>query len=177
MENTRREFIYWLSLMATLPPEGLLASPSGETSKKAAQFETAERELLGDLCEQIFPQDEFPGARELGAVHFLENILTQAHPEWWAVYHKGLRAVDHSSRILHNRGFHQLAFAEQTRLMQQMEKGILPAEAWKEIQPAPFFSMIRDHTTQAVFSHPKYGGNKDRAAWNMIGYDDWWVEK
>jgi len=27
----------------------------------------------------------------------------------------------------------------------------------------------------ASYSHPKWGGNKDKLAWKMIGYEDWWV--
>lgn len=175
MEVDRREFLYLLSALTFAPPSSLTASQSKSSIPPRKGFDPSEREILGNLCEQIFPRDEFPGAKELGAVNFLDNILGQAHPEWWNPYHAGLKATDESSHALHQKSFNALPSEEQTRLLQKMEQGNLPKTHWKEIQPAAFFQMIRDHTLQAVFSHPKYGGNKDKAAWKMIGYDDWWT--
>jgi hypothetical protein len=176
MEVNRRDFLYLLSALAVAPPSSLASAQSSRSSISPRKgFDPSEREILGELCEQIFPKDEFPGAKELGAVNFLENILEKAHPEWWTPYHAGLKATDEASRELHKKSFNSLPFEEQTRLLQKMEQGSLPMTHWKEIQPSAFFQMIRDHTLQAVFSHPKYGGNKDKAAWKMIGYDDWWT--
>jgi hypothetical protein len=175
MEVDRREFLYLLSALSIAPPSSLVATPSKSPQPPRKGFDPVEKELLGNLCEQIFPKDDFPGAKELGAVNFLENVLGQAHPEWWIPYHAGLRATDQASHALFQKSFNQLTFEEQTRLLQKMEKGELPIVSWKEVQPASFFQLIRDHTLQAVFSHPKYGGNKDKAAWKMIGYDDWWT--
>ena len=47
---------------------------------------------------------------------------------------------------------------------------------WPSVAAKDFFRMIRDHTLQGAYSHPKYGGNRNKAAWDMIGYDDFWVE-
>jgi len=175
MEVDRREFLYLLSALAAAPPSSLAFSQPKSSIPPRKGFDPSEREILGSLCEQIFPKDDFPGAKELGAVNFLENILGQAHPEWWPLYHAGLKATDQASHESFQKSFTQLPFEEQTSLMQKMEKGELSLASWKEVQPASFFQMIRDHTLQAVFSHPKYGGNKDKAAWKMIGYDDWWA--
>jgi hypothetical protein len=175
METTRRDFFFLLSSLAFAPPASLLASQGGIAGKPLASFSPQEKEDLGNLCEQIFPTDEYPGAKELGAVLFLETILKQAHPEWWNVYHAGLASTGKAARKLHQRGFSELSFAEQTELLKQMEKGGLPKEDWTEVKPSEFFNLVRDHTLQAMYSHPKYGGNKNKTAWKMIGYDDWWV--
>jgi hypothetical protein len=176
METSRRDFVYLFSALAFTPPAELLASQGKVAQKPLASFSPQEKEDLGNLCEQIFPKDEFPGAKELGAVLFLENILSQAHPEWWSVYHAGLASTGKSAQRIYKRGFSQSSFEEQTTLLKQMERGDLPIEDWPEGQPSEFFNLIRDHTLQAMYSHPKYGGNKDKAAWKMIGYEDWWTE-
>ena len=56
-----------------------------------------------------------------------------------------------------------------------MERGDLPFLNWNGYECTEFLAMVRDHTMQACYSHPKWGGNKDKLAWKMIGYEDWWT--
>jgi hypothetical protein len=62
-------------------------------------------------------------------------------------------------------GFLEISFDEQTRLMEKMEQGQLFEEHWPSITAKDFFHMPRDDTLQGAYSHPKYGGNRNKAAW------------
>jgi gluconate 2-dehydrogenase gamma chain len=33
-----------------------------------------------------------------------------------------------------------------------------------------FFALLREHTLQGMFSDPVYGGNKNFAGWDLLGY-------
>jgi gluconate 2-dehydrogenase gamma chain len=169
---SRRQFVFSLGALAFVPPAELRPRNPVRTDS----WTSSERAIVEALCEQIFPKDEFAGARELGIADFLEQTLMKAHPEWRAAYRAGLQSVETSCRELHKKGFLELAFEEQTRFMESMESARLPARFWPGPSAADYFSMLRAHTLQGVYSHPRYGGNRGRQAWKMIGYDDRWAE-
>jgi len=173
MKVGRRDFVFSLAALAFAPPQRILAS----VQEKAAEKLLTEKEkaLLGDFCEQIIPTDEYPGARDLGVVDFIDRMLKEAHPDWLVLYHSGLRSTDLCSQDLYAKSFVQLDAEEQVQLLHKMERGQLPKLEWFGYQPSDFFEMVRDHTMQGYYSHPMYGGNRDKAAWKMIGYEDWWV--
>jgi gluconate 2-dehydrogenase gamma chain len=148
----------------------------GATTPARASLGADERRTLGAICEQFFPKDEYPGALDLGVVPFIETTLLKAHPDWIRVYHAGLAAVDQSCRERNGRAFRELPADVQIRFLRDMEEGTLASSAWKELRPADFFGLVRDHTFKGAYSHPRYGGNRDKGAWKMIGYSDWWAE-
>ncbi len=175
MTLSRRGFMFLLSALPFAPPAALAqsVSRSGRTNRL---FDDSDRRFLDDLCEQIFPKDEFPGAIELGVPDFIEGRLRDGHADWAAVYRAGFRSTDASSRSVYEKGFLEIAFDEQTRLLERMQTGDLPNADWSSVPARDFFRMIRDHTMQGAYSHPKYGGNRNKASWDMIGYYDFWVE-
>ena len=34
----------------------------------------------------------------------------------------------------------------------------------------PFFTLLLTHTMEGFYGHPRHGGNKDRAGWEVLGY-------
>ncbi|MEW5979719.1 MAG: gluconate 2-dehydrogenase subunit 3 family protein [Acidobacteriota bacterium] len=174
MEATRREFVYSFAALSLLPPAFLGLSRTSNPSEEAS-LTHREKEILGHFCEQIIPKDGFPGAREAGVVDFLDRVLREAHPEWVKVYRSGLQATEESSQNLYSKPFTEIEFSQQTQLLERMEAGKLPRTTWGALPPEEFFAMIRSHTMQGYYSHPKWGGNRNKAAWEMIGYNDWWV--
>jgi gluconate 2-dehydrogenase gamma chain len=174
MKLNRRQFVYSLAAMAAAPPRPLQAAIQSPGSASPS-LTAAEKTALGHLCQQIIPADAFPGARDLGVVDFIERTLQEAHPDWIVVYRAGLRSTDLSSQHMHGRPFADLPFAQQKELLEKMESDDLPQLEWSGVAGSDFFAMVRDHTMQGYYSHPRWGGNKDKAAWRMIGYDDWWA--
>lgn len=87
----RREFLKLLGLLSTAlagpaacrPGERLGAPPAG-------RFLTdAERETLAALCDRILPPDEDPGAGALGAVDYVERLLTAFEAGIPRIYARG----------------------------------------------------------------------------------------
>ena len=175
MTLSRRGFIFLLSALPFAPKSGLAQSlsTSGDPNRL---FDDVDRRLLGNLCEQIFPKDEFPGAIELGVPGFIERCLREGHADWTGIYRAGFRSTEASSRSVYAKEFPELSFDEQTRLLERMQTGDLLKTDWPSVSAKDFFRMFRDHTLQGAYSHPKYGGNRNKAAWDMIGYYDFWVE-
>ncbi len=172
MPVSRRGFVFLLSALPFVPPATVVRSVSAESR---GEFDEQDRRFLEGLCEQIFPRDDFPGAIELGVPDFIERCLEAGHPDWKAIYRAGFRSTDLSARSVFGRGFLEISFDEQTQILVRMENSQLPEAHWKDVTASNFFRMIRDHTMQGAYSHPKYGGNRGKAAWDMIGYYDFWV--
>ena len=40
------------------------------------------------------------------------------------------------------------------------------------VDQEPYFGLIQFATVVGMFSHPKYGGNKDRMGWELLGFED-----
>jgi hypothetical protein len=39
-------------------------------------------------------------------------------------------------------------------------------------ETAGFFELLRTHTLYGFLGNPSYGGNRDRAGWKLIGFED-----
>ncbi len=168
----RRDFVFSLAALAAAPPWTLRAGSGG---KDAKPLTAEEKEILGHIAERIVPEDEYPGARKLGAVEFIDRLLKEAHPDWIVVYRTGLKATDKNARRLYGKPFTGLAPDQQDELLRRMERGGFHIAEWDGIPSDEFFAMVRSHTMHGCYSHPKWGGNRDKTAWKMIGYDDWWA--
>ena len=44
-----------------------------------------------------------------------------------------------------------------------------------DAEHSAFFEVIRTATIQGMFSHPEYGGNRDKIGWKLIGFEDRFV--
>ncbi len=171
----RRGFVYSLAALALAPPVPLFGKVLEQKPASVRPLTEDEKELLGHICEQIVPADAYPGARELGAVHFIDRMLKEAHPDWVVVYRVGLRSTNISSRKLYGQRFADLDSPTQAALLKKMQRNDLDITDWAGLESGVFFGLVRAHTMHGCYSHPKWGGNRAKAAWKMIGYDDWWA--
>ncbi|UCF35590.1 MAG: gluconate 2-dehydrogenase subunit 3 family protein [Acidobacteriota bacterium] len=176
MKIDRRDFVFSLAALAVAPPAFLMGhTTQKDPSATGDGLSDTEKKLLGDICEQLIPTDEFPGARELNVVEFIDRMLTEAHPDWIVVYRSGLKSTELCSQELHGKRFSELEWDQQTQFLTKMQRGDLPWLLWNGLECGEFFGMVLSHTMHGYYSHPKWGGNRDKLAWKMIGYDDWWV--
>lgn len=103
------------------------------------------------IAAQIIPADDLgPGAREAGVVRFIDLVLATHEKEKQRDYVDGLKALG---------PFASLTATEQVEKLRSIEK-------------TSFFNVVREHTLNGFFSHPKYGGNVDRAGWKLLGFED-----
>ncbi|MGO9934167.1 MAG: gluconate 2-dehydrogenase subunit 3 family protein [Steroidobacteraceae bacterium] len=123
------------------------------TAEQAAELEA--------MVSQIIPSDDTPGAREAGIVYFIDRSLATFATSSRAVYMQGLIELQAKSRQMFpgSRSFSGLRSAQQIELL-------------TAIDGTPFFRTVRDHTVIGMFASPRHGGNRDKAGWKLIGFDD-----
>lgn len=112
------------------------------------------------FTSHIMPSDELPGAREAGVVYFIDRSLST----WAAGQREPLvRGLDALNRDVESRWpgagrFAQLPAARQFELVSAMEQ-------------TPLFQQLRFATLSGMFSLPSYGGNRDGAGWQVLGFE------
>jgi gluconate 2-dehydrogenase gamma chain len=117
-----------------------------------------EAETLRSIIARIVPADENgPGALEARADRFIDRALAGTLKSQREVYRAGLAAIDAEARSAKGASFAKLGAIDQDSILTAM-------------QTTPFFTLVRNHTIQATFCDPFYGGNHNFAGWNLIGY-------
>jgi|SRR5215471_3798343 len=161
----------WLSassaLLATHWTEILAAQAHAHkamSSAGAATFSTLDANQAKEIeaiGSQIIPSDGSPGAREAGVIYFIDRALATFDEDKRAVYVHGLEEAQAKRAELFpgSTSIAALLPEEQVRLLQAIET-------------TEFFELIRTHSILGFFGNPSYGGNRDRAGWKLIGFED-----
>lgn len=154
-------------------------------------FNADEALFIEAACERLIPADEAgPGAVEAGVCNFLDQQLGGA---WgagerlyrsgpWAVgtasqgyqlpftpaelFHTSLRAI-HRDFEARGTAFSDLPGDAQDAYLKSLESG---AHELDGVPSAVFFDALLKMSIEGYFSDPVYGGNRDMAAWRMIGF-------
>lgn len=139
----------------------------GSAAAPAHSFFTPEEaRIAGAICEQIVPRDEYPGAKESGAVEFIDGILSGPMGRFYRPsYRNGLAKVENISHERHGKGFAALPWADQTRILHDFESGAAAGSAGKK-----FFALIVGHTMEGYYGNLDDGGNRGGASWDMIKF-------
>ncbi len=112
------------------------------------------------IAAQIIPTDDTPGAREAGALFFIDRSLQT----WAAVaavsFRAGLR--DFQSAFAARHPASEFAAADSATQIAFLT----------EVEASEFFGSVRFLTLLGMFALPSYGGNRGGAGWRLIGFDD-----
>jgi gluconate 2-dehydrogenase gamma chain len=154
-------------------------------------FNAAEAVFVEAACERLIPADDLgPGALGAGAPIFLDRQLGGAWGAGDRLYRSGpwpegtpsqgyqlpftpaelfrtsLRAI---LRDLEARGtpFNDLSGESQDGYLKSLESG---AHDLDGVPSAVFFDTFLKMTIEGFFCDPVYGGNRNMAAWRMIGF-------
>jgi len=131
-----------------LPPSLVSLSPT----------EAAEVEAISAL---IIPTDDTPGAREAGAVYFIDRALAEFLAPVADEFLTGL--ADFSRRLeLADPGTASIADLEPSDANSFLES----------VEDTPFFGLCRTLTVWGTLVDPVYGGNRDEAGWKLIGFEN-----
>lgn len=134
------------------------------------------------LAGRILPGSaEDPGAREAGAVVYIDRALAGPYKHLQRLYRTGLAALDAACTERHGRGFADLAETEQDGVLEGLAKDEAESAIAEERAEAPeqprdigflpyFFAVVRQHVVEGTFGDPVYGGNKDAVGWRMVGF-------
>lgn len=155
---------------------------------------TAAVRALASIADRIFPADEeTPGGTDLGVV---DCVLAQLAGPWgngermyragpfawpphsghgWQseltpleAFRRGLAALDEHAARVHGAVLADLPAAAQDALLADLERGAVPG-CGEPGGPA-FFDLLLSACREGVFADPRYGGNRDGAAWAWIGF-------
>jgi gluconate 2-dehydrogenase gamma chain len=113
------------------------------------------------LTSHIVPSDDTPGAREAGVTFFIDRALATFFAHWREGFMRGLGEFQAACRARHPQVASFAALGPDRQL-----------EFLRTVETTAFFEQARTLTLCAMFSSPKYGGNRDGAGWKMIGFED-----
>lgn len=101
----------------------------------------------GPTREQFEAFRALPRAKEMGWAAEIDRLR--------ALYEEGLAELDRRAGG---------SFADASEAVQDLVLTTL------DLEGAPFFEALYDHTMEGVYGHPVYGGNKDYRAWQDLCY-------
>ena len=154
-------------------------------------FNAQEVEFIEAACERLIPADEIgPGALDAWVPNYLDKQLGGA---WGAgerlyrsgpwqpgtpmqgyqlpftpaeLFHTAIRAINNELEARHT-SFARLSTDQQDAYLKDLEA---TGKDLDGVPSAAFFEMLLQMTIEGYFSDPVYGGNRDMAAWKMIGF-------
>jgi gluconate 2-dehydrogenase gamma chain len=172
--------------------------PGNHDSIAAAQyqpifFNVAEWTFILAACDRLIPADDIgPGALQAGVPEFIDRHMQTPYASgdiWYMqgpfieaapqfgyqgrlplrdILRVGIKSIDaHCLQAFGGKNFAQLGLGDQEKLLKAAEAGKLELE---NISAKEFFNQLLNETRLGYFCDPKYGGNKNMAAWKMIGY-------
>jgi gluconate 2-dehydrogenase gamma chain len=156
-------------------------------------FTPEEGATVEALVDRLIPPDpETPGGKDIGCAVFIDRQLAGAYGDaaglYWSppflpaspllglqgpftpaqLYRHMLTALNEHIRAAYvGKTFAQLPDSEKDLIITKMENGSLKLQG---TVAKPFFDTLLQDTRQGFFADPVYGGNRDMAAWKMIGF-------
>jgi len=170
-DSTRRRFLVesgtiagaaWLAANAPmLLAAGQEAALQRQTGADWVHLAPREAQALAAVADQIIPPDDLPGGADIGVVHFIDQALGGFMAGEADTLRAGLADLDRRGQAAApgSDGFAGLSFAQQTEILQ-------------EIESTPFFALMIFLTHCGLFAMPSWGGNRERAGWALLGFDD-----
>ena len=165
MHPTRR---HWLSTCLAMAawPEVVSAQQHAHAAaaSPAAGFETLDAAGAAEIeaiAAQIIPSTGGPGAREAGVIYFIDRALSTFARDDREAYRAGMAEFQQKRRDL----FPQSSTIASLTGEQQIA-------LIRAVEHSPFFELLRTHTVLGFLGSPSYGGNRGKAGWSQIGFDD-----
>jgi hypothetical protein len=170
--RTRRQFLaaagtgmgaawvsaHWPAIAAAHAHAAASIAPA---SPSVLEFLTSDEARNVDaIAAQIVPADETPGAREAGALYFVDRSLHTWAAAFAGPFRAGLREFQANFTAAHP----HVEFAEADDETQ--------IEFLSQVDSTPFFGTVRFLTLLGMFALPSYGGNRGGAGWRLLGFED-----
>lgn len=170
---TRREMIAGVTLGASLvgsafvPVSAIQAAPqAGQLAgvKSAPAFLPEQRRVLEALIDRIIPTDENgPGALESGAADYIDRTFVEFLQSEKQSFSTGLANLDAFARASQGAPFAELSPDKRDTVLMAIDGG-------QANNLRAFFARARRLTLEGMFCDPYWGGNKNFAGWDLIGY-------
>jgi len=174
--------------------EGTADAPPGASGTGYTFFAPQEARFIEAAVARLIPNDEVgPGAVEAGVPFFLDRQLAgrfgqgdhyylagpwpkgtpqQGYQSRFTpaqLYRAAIAAIDkYVGAHFNGASFSALQPQDQDGVLKGLEAGDVVLD--DGVDAKTFFQMLLQNTREGYFSDPIYGGNKDMAAWKMIGF-------
>jgi gluconate 2-dehydrogenase gamma chain len=166
-ENSRRAFLSRLlsgtgaAIAFGALPDFSLAHEHAVARLRAGEnkfvfFTPEEARQMEAVCEQIIPSDDGPGAREAGAIYFIDYALSQTEPNLQPIFRTGLKEL---AAACAPEKFSELRVTQQIAVLKKLER-------------AEFFDRTRQYTILGFLGNPTRHGNRDQVGWKYIGFEN-----
>ena len=181
------------TIAGQLPWRPNAGSPPSRIKLGAWEFLTGEEgRTMEALADCIIPTDsETPGGKDSGCAVFVDRQLagpygrqeglylrppfqtgakSQGHQSEKGSaqqYRDGLAALNRASTGKFGKSFADLSENDKEAVLKGLESGELTLQG---IDGKSFFEQVVKDVQMGFFADPIYGGNRDMAAWKMIGY-------
>jgi gluconate 2-dehydrogenase gamma chain len=162
----RRTFLKSIAASGTVAGWPAVSSMSfaGTLAPKAyAVFTPSQAALMEALVDQLIPPDDYPGGKDAGVVHFIDQKLAGPYGKFYvARYEAGLKQMNAESRKKFDKEFSSLGSDQQLLLVQGF--------ADQHSEARDFFHLVLGDTFEGYYGDPQHGANRDGASWKMIGF-------
>jgi gluconate 2-dehydrogenase gamma chain len=174
--------------------EGTADAPPGASGSGYIFFSPAEALFIEAAVARLIPNDEVgPGGVEAGVPFFLDRQLAgrfgqgdhyflggpwpKGTPEQGyqsrfspaQLYRAAIVAIDqYVGANFNGPAFGKIATDDQDKVLKGLESGDIQLDGG--VDSKTFFGILLQNTKEGYFSDPIYGGNKNMAAWKMIGF-------
>jgi gluconate 2-dehydrogenase gamma chain len=164
-----------MGVVVTIPAVGtatLESALAAAAPKVSAALSDDQAAVLQAIVGRLVPADaNGPSGTDSGAAAYIEKSLggglAGGLKNLAPFYNAGLSAVDAYATSAYGAAFTALPPDRQDAVLADIEAGKAPG-----FTPSSdaFFRAIHEHTLQGMFGDPVYGGNKNFAGWDLIGY-------
>jgi len=176
---------------AQAPAQAVAVSPASE-GEPLLTLTPTEHAFVAAAADTLIPADELsPSGSDCGVAVFIDRQLAGAYGSGARLYRDGpfpkgkpelgyqlplnpreffragIVAANEWTRKTYGKDFDRLAAAEREAALKAMEAGKAEFPGFPSNM---FFDALLQITMEGFFADPIYCGNRDKAAWKMIGY-------
>jgi gluconate 2-dehydrogenase gamma chain len=197
--DNRRDFLKKVGAFgsaAAVVPLGGASAQSGDAGPALVPayqfFSPPEAAFIEAVVDRFIPADDAtPSGSDCGVAIFIDRQLAGA---WGAgarlyrqgpwqtgtpqqgyqlpltpaeLYRRGIAATNRYCVATHGNELDRLAAEVQVEVLEGLERSDIGLDG---IPARTFFELMLQNAMEGFFADPLYGGNRDKAAWKMIGY-------
>ncbi|HEY1545070.1 MAG TPA: gluconate 2-dehydrogenase subunit 3 family protein [Xanthobacteraceae bacterium] len=183
------------AVVATPADAAPAAAPQAATNTEPETYlalNASEVAFMSAMADTIIPADELsPSGTDCGVVTYIDRQLAGAFGAGDKVYRSGpfrrgkpeqgyqlaltprayfaagIAAANAWSRKTFGKDFDQLAPTERAAALTQMEQG---KAKFDDFSATAFFNRVLAIVMEGFFADPMYGGNRNKVAWQMLGF-------
>jgi gluconate 2-dehydrogenase gamma chain len=148
------------------------SASQNSSAAKLDFFSSDEAREIDALTVRIIPTDDMPGAREAGALYFIDRALTTFAADDQKAYRSGLPDLQARTHEMFPavEKFSTATPEQQDQILRSLDEHVQIGHSSSPLRPAQiFFEMIREHAIIAFLVDPESGGNRDAVGWKVIG--------